>query len=239
LQRLAEQSIGTKDRVRQRALVLEQQQLICELKLLQEHVQQLDTEIIQIVERSREGQILTSIPPIGAIQAGAIIAAVGNVLNFEKAADLKAYFGWAPKREQSGVTLDRDRLSHAGTRTMKQMLFLIVAHAVQLPECEWAKLYARLVPRMCRYDERKQVYRGKVKVMARIAGQMTEMIYAFLKQDAEVLSQVAPGADPPPPMRYDAAIHQQHRNGGYRPLKSSGHSDKIVRLPEPDRCREP
>ena len=76
LQQLAAQSIGTKDLVRQRGLVLEQAQLIRELRLLQEHIQQLDREISQLVERSREGQILTSIPGIGIIQAAAIMAAI-------------------------------------------------------------------------------------------------------------------------------------------------------------------
>jgi transposase len=234
LQRLAAQTIGTKDIVRQRALVLEQGQLIRELQLLQEHVQQLDSEIVKLVELSREGQILISIPPIGPIQAAAIIAAIGNILNFEKAADLKAYFGWAPKREQSGSSLDRDQLSQRGTRSMKQMLFLIVASAIQ-KDCEWAKLYERLVPRMCRYDERKQAYRGKVKVMVRIAGQMTEMIYAFLKQDAELLSQLPAGTQPPAPMRYAREIHRRHRNGAYRPLKNTACQTKVMQLPNPDR----
>ena len=67
LQHLAAQSIGTKDLVRQRGLLLEQTQLIRELRLLQTHLQQLDTEICQLVEQSREGQILTSIPGIGTI----------------------------------------------------------------------------------------------------------------------------------------------------------------------------
>jgi transposase len=234
LQRLACQTIGTKDIVRQRTLVLEQSQLIRELQLLQEHVQQLDSEIVKLVEQSREGQILISIPPIGPIQAAAIIAAIGNIENFEQAAALKAYFGWAPKREQSGTSLDRDQLSHSGTRTMKQMLFLIVASAIQ-KDCEWAKLYERLVPRMCRYDERKRAYRGKVKVMVRIAGQMTEMIYAFLKHDAELLSQVPAGTEPPAPMRYDPDIQRSHRNGAYRPLKNTACHHKVMRLPTPDR----
>jgi len=56
LQHLASQSIGTKDVVRQRSLVLEQSQLIKELRLLQEHMQQLDTEVYKIVEQSREGK---------------------------------------------------------------------------------------------------------------------------------------------------------------------------------------
>jgi hypothetical protein len=96
LQQLAAQSIGTKDLLRQRGLVLEQAQFIRELRMLQEHIQQLDKEIRQLVERSREGQILTSIPGIGIIQAAAIMAAIGTILNFERASELKSYFGWAP-----------------------------------------------------------------------------------------------------------------------------------------------
>ncbi len=232
LQRLASQTIGTKDVVRQRGLVLEQQQLIRELRMLQEHVQQLDVEIVKLVEQSREGQILTSMPGIGPIQAAAIMAAIGNVLNFENGATLKAYFGWAPKREQSGSTLDRDQLAHTGTRTMKQTMFLVVANAIQRKECEWAKLYERLVPRMCSYDERKRTYRGKLKVLVRIAGQMTEMIYALLKQDAEVLSKTPPGETPPDPILYDPELHQRHRNGEYRPLKNTPPHRKVLQLPE-------
>src|SRR5581483_1773860 len=96
LQQLAASSIGTKDLVRQRGLVLEQGQLIRELRLLSEHIQQLDIEIEHLIEHSREGQILTAIPGIGKIQAAAILAAIGNILNFERVCDLKSYFGLAP-----------------------------------------------------------------------------------------------------------------------------------------------
>ena len=59
----------------------------------------------------------------------------------------------------------------------------------------------------------------QVKVFGRIAGQMIEMIYALLKKDAEVLSKVPPGVEPPEPMLYDPATYQAHRNGHYRSLK--------------------
>jgi transposase len=104
LQELAAQSIGTKDVARQRGLVLEQGLFIKELRLLQEHMERLDIEVAQIVEHSREGQILLSIPPIGPMCAAAILAAIGNIANFEDAGHLKAYFGWAPKRAQTGVS---------------------------------------------------------------------------------------------------------------------------------------
>jgi transposase len=153
LQRLACQSIGTKDLIRQRGLALEQSQLIRELRLFQEHVQQLDTEILAVVAHAREGQILTSIPGIGPIQAAAIIAAIGNVLNFATAAQLKAYCGWAPKVEQSGTSLDRAQLTSHGSRQLKNVFYLIVGHAIQ-QENAWARLYQRLVPKKCAYDER-------------------------------------------------------------------------------------
>jgi hypothetical protein len=114
---------------------------------------------------------------------------------------------------------------------MKQMLFLCVAHAIQL-DCEWAKLYERLVPKKCMYDERKRAYRGKLKVIGRIAGQMIEMVYALLKQDAEILSQIPQGQEPPPPILYDPEIHKRHRNGEYRPIKNVPRHRKVIRLPE-------
>src|SRR5262249_52502357 len=116
LQRLASQSIGVKDLVRQRGLVVEQRQLIRELALLQEHVQELETEIRAVVTQTREGRILTSIPGIGPIPAAAILAAIGNILNFETAARLKSYCGWAPEVESSGISRDRVRLTPHGSR---------------------------------------------------------------------------------------------------------------------------
>ena len=104
LQQLATESIGTKDVARQRGLVLEQGLLIKELRLMQEHMERLDMEVTQIVEHSREGQILLSIPPISPMCAAAILATIGHIANFEDAGHLKSYFGWAPKRAQTGVS---------------------------------------------------------------------------------------------------------------------------------------
>jgi transposase len=96
LQQLAQQSIGTKDAARVRGLVFEQKQLIEELSLIHTHVEQLETEITQIVEQSREGKILTSIPGVGTIPAVAIFASIGSIANFQSAPALKAYFDGHP-----------------------------------------------------------------------------------------------------------------------------------------------
>src|SRR6266571_8881753 len=103
-----------------------------ELRLIQDHLEVLQTEMSAIVNNCREGQRLLSLPPIGGIQAATIIATVGNIANFEKASELKAYFGWAPKRNQTGTSFDRTTLSKRGVRPMKQMLFLMAVRATMV-----------------------------------------------------------------------------------------------------------
>ncbi len=113
---------------------------------------------------------------------------------------------------------------------MKQMLFLMAARATIL-ECEWARIYQRLLPRLATYDERTKDYRGKLRVIGRIAGQMASMIFALLKTDYETLSQLPSGQEPPPPMLYDPAIHRKHQEGHYRSLKPGTYPRKIIQLP--------
>jgi transposase len=145
LQRLAKQSIGVTEPAQVRGLVMAQKQLIVELKLLEEHLVQLETEIVQIVEHSREGKILTSISGIGPMAAAMLIATIGNIANFERPAQLKSYFGWAPRVAQSGVTLNWARLSPRGVRYTKWAMYLIVWRAIQW-DSEWKEIYERLLP---------------------------------------------------------------------------------------------
>ena len=229
LQQLAIESIGTKDVARQRGLVLEQGLLIKELRLIQEHMERLDMEVGQIIEHSREGHILLSIPPICPLYAAAILATIGHIGNFEDAAHLKAYFGWAPKRAQTGVSFDRTSLTKGGSREMKKIMYLVAWNAIKT-ETEWANLYKRLVPRLCPYDERTQTYKGKAKAVGHVIGRLITLIYALLKQDDETLSHLAPGTPPPEPVLYDPEVHRHHRTGHYQPLRKTLPENRIVHV---------
>lgn len=90
-------------------LLLEQELLIKELRLMQTHLEQLEEEIYHIVEYCREGKILLSIPPVTPLAAATILATIGHIANFEDAGHLKSYFGWAPKGAQTGVSFDWER----------------------------------------------------------------------------------------------------------------------------------
>lgn len=232
LQHLAAQSIGTKNLARQRSLLLEQSLLIKELRLIQGHLEQLDMEIAQIVEQSREGQILLSIPPVSPMFAAAILATVGHIVNFEDAGHLKSYFGWAPRRTQTGVSFDRASLTKGGSREMKQVMYLIAWKAIT-SETAWASLYQRLVPRLCTFDEKTQTYKGKGKAIGHVIGRLITLISALLRQDYETLSHLPPGMKPPEPVLYDPELHKRHRSGHYRPIRTERAANRMVQIEPP------
>jgi hypothetical protein len=229
LQQLAAQSIGTKGLARQRGLLLEQELLIKELRLIQDHLERLEGEICQIVEQCREGKILLSIPPISPLAAATMLATIGHIANFENAGRLKSYFGWAPKRAQTGVTFDRTRLTSGGSREMKRVMYLVAWNAIK-GETEWASLYKRLVPRLCTYDERTQAYKGRGKAVGHVIGRLITLIYALLRQDHEMLSHLAPGTHPPEPVLSERELHRQHRIGHYQPLRKKLPENRIVHV---------
>src|SRR5207248_1837124 len=99
-----------------------------------------------------------------------------------------------------------------------------------------ARIYQRLLPRLCTYDQSVRDYRGKKKGLGRRAGQMASLIYALLKTDQETLSQVPPGASPPPAMLSDPEIHRKHQEGSYRSLKPNTLPRKILQLPSKSSC---
>src|SRR6266496_1948816 len=192
-------------------------------------LQQLETEMIQVVEHCREGKILTSLPGIGPQAAATLIATIGTIANFERAAQLKSYFGWVPKVAQSGSSLDWTRLSPRGVRQMKQTMYLIVWRAIQW-DAEWKQMYERLISSKCRYDERTRRLIGREKVIGRLAGQMTCVIFTLLKKDQELLAHLSPGVEPPPPPLYDPELHRQHRLGQYQPSHSAGKFPQLIQL---------
>jgi transposase len=230
LQRLAAATIGSRDAARLRGLLFEQHQLIEEYHLIRRHLESLESEMMQVVEHSREGQILTSIPGIGPLQAAILVALIGTIANFEKPAQLKSYCGWVPAISQSGTTLDQVRLSPRGARLLKPTIYLAVWKAIRM-DCEWARLYERLVPIKCRYDEKRRAYIGRGRVIGRIAGQMLSVAYTLLKQDQETVSRLSPDASLPEPVLYDPAIHRKHRAGQYQTPLSGQKPSKLIELP--------
>ncbi len=230
LQLLAADSIGVRTEARVRGLVFEQSQLIEELQLLTRHLDALEEEIEDVVATCREGQILTSIPGIGAIPAAAIIASIGAIANFSRVTQLKAYFGWAPLIAQSGSSHNRARLTPRGSRLMKRTMYLAAWKSIQVEGSEFRQLYEKLIPRKCRYDERLGRYVGRDRVLGRIVGQLISVIYALLKREELALRAARTGHSLTEPELYDATRHHRDRSGAY-PGTEKRAADKLIGLP--------
>lgn len=230
LQQLAAKTIGTKDPARLRGLTFEQGQLIAELELLQLHLEQIDAEIAHVIEHSREGKILTSIPGVSPLFAAMIIASIGTIATFERVTQLQSYFGWAPRVAQSGSSVYPVGLTPRGHRQMKATMMLIVWQVIRHPDNEWARIDARLVQRTCGVNEKTRESTGRMKVVGRIAGQIISTIFTLLKQDQELLARLPSGTKPPEPALYDPDVHRRHCAGEYRASVRSKPSN-IIELP--------
>lgn len=206
LPELARATIGTRNVARIASLTIEQRMLIAELRLLLTHTEELDGTISSIVTSSREGQILTSLPGVGAVHAALLLSTIGSIANFESASKLRGFVGWVPRQTQTGTSIDTTTLSKSGNAHLKRMLYLAVINAVRY-DPSWKLLYDRLVARKCPYDAKLKRHRGKMKVIGRIAGQMTTVIYTLLKRDHDLLQSLKGGEEPPAPTLYSVDRH--------------------------------
>jgi transposase len=201
LQDLAASTIGTRDRDRHASMLIEQRQLIAELRLMNAHIDELDRETERLITGSREGVILTSFPGIGAVQAAKLLAGIGSIANFADARHLRSYLGWSPRSTQTGTSQDSSVLSKGGNPMLKQTLYLITMTAIRI-DPHWKSKYTRMVARKCSYDGRKKQYVGKMKVIGHIAGQITGLLYRLLRKDHDLLQIAPPGGELPAPDLY-------------------------------------
>lgn len=224
LQELARLSIGVTAPARVEGLVIEQQQLIEAMQMMRGQLDGLDQKIEAIVATSREGKILLSFPMVGIIHAGTILASTGNIRNFPRVADFRKYCGWAPQDSQTGVSFDHSNMGKTGSRLLRQTFFLLTMNVIQKDNV-WSRLYQRLLPVKCAYDARTHTYKGRMRVVGRVAGQMIGVMYVLLKRDADLVDSLEPGAPLPEPELYDAEVH-----AGTRSKREPAELDKQARM---------
>lgn len=230
LQELARLSIGVTASARVAALIIEQQQLIETVQMLRAQLDALDEKIEALVRGSREGKILLSFPLVGTIHAGTILSVIGNIRNFPRETDLRKYCGWAPQGFQTGITFDRSNMGKTGSRLLRQTFFLLTMSAIARKDTVWSKLYQRLLPIKCAYDARTETYKGRMRVVGRVAGQMIGVMYTLLKRDANLVDSLEPGAPLPEPDLYDPEIHAGSKaNKSQQALTNESDTEKIVR----------
>jgi len=96
--------------------------LFADLRQLEQRIGDVTREIEAIASREDVARRLMTIPGIGALGATALLAAVGNGRQFQKARDLAAWLGLVPREYSTGGKQKLLGISKRGNRYVRKLL---------------------------------------------------------------------------------------------------------------------
>lgn len=143
-----------------------------ELRLIEEHLVQLDLEMAQLLARHHDAvQRLAEVPGLGADSAQQIIAEVGaTAATFPSPKHLASWMGACPGSEQS-AGVNYSHRCPKGNRQMRRVLNQAANAAVKAKGTIFAIIYRRLVPRL-----------GHGQAIGAIAHRLCRLIWKILHQ---------------------------------------------------------
>ena len=120
-----------------------------ELRLIEEHIQQLDSEMARMLEKHQAAvERLAAVPGLGVDSAQQIIAEVGpEAATFSSSKRLASWVGACPGDKQSAGVSYSHR-SPKGNRQMRRILNQAALAAVKTKGSIFELVYRRLVPRL-------------------------------------------------------------------------------------------
>ncbi|WIW50362.1 IS110 family transposase (plasmid) [Bradyrhizobium sp. 62B] len=96
--------------------------LFADLRRLEERIREVTQEIEAVADREDVTRRLMTIPGIGALGATAVLAAIGDGLQFRKARDLAAWLGLVPRQYSTGGKETLFGVSKRGNRYLRKLL---------------------------------------------------------------------------------------------------------------------
>jgi transposase len=107
------------------------QELVTQIEALNARIDPLEREIVSQVRSSDAGRRLASIPGVGPITAGAILATVADPAGFRSARHFATWLGFAPRQKSSGGKQRLGRISKQGNRYLRTLLILGAANVLR------------------------------------------------------------------------------------------------------------
>lgn len=96
--------------------------LRAEWRTLDTRIEALNSEFVDTARHDETMRRLTTIPGIGALNATAMVAAVGNGSGFEKARDLGAWLGLVPRQHSTGGKARLFGITKRGNKYLRTLL---------------------------------------------------------------------------------------------------------------------
>lgn len=102
-----------------------------QIEALDARLERLDDEIVVQVRSSEAGRRLTSIPGVGPITAGALLAMVSDPSGFRSARHFATWLGLGPRHDSTGGKQRFGRISKKGNRYLRTLLILGAANVLR------------------------------------------------------------------------------------------------------------
>jgi transposase len=102
-----------------------------QIEALDARLSRLDEEIVAQVRSSEAGRRLTSIPGVGPITAGALLAMVPDPAGFRSARHFATWLGLGPRHDSTGGKQRFGRISKKGNRYLRTLLILGAANVLR------------------------------------------------------------------------------------------------------------
>ena len=97
-------------------------------------------------QMGRDAKLLQTIPGVGMLTAATVLAELGDLRRFERAAQLSSFTGLAPLIRESGTSVKRrTRISKAGNNQIRKGLYMAALHWTHKPEEGLGIFYKKLV----------------------------------------------------------------------------------------------
>ena len=176
-----------------------------ELRVLEDHLDQLNQELAQLLRAHQEGvQRLAEVPGLGVDSAQQIIAEVGaTAATFPSGKHLSSWVGACPGDEESAGVNDSHR-SPKGNRQMRRLLNQAANAAVKTKGSIFEGVYRRLVPRL-----------GHAQAIGAVAHRLCRLIWKILHQGV-AYEERGPAVTKQRAQRRAAKMIRELRTLGYR-----------------------
>lgn len=120
------------------------------MEATQRTIKRIEAEIKNLLNReyeiSRDIELLMSIPGVGLITATAVLAELGDLRRFARAAELASFVGLAPQIQESGTSVrGKPRISKAGNSVIRRSLYMATLTWTTKPNEGLGIVYARFV----------------------------------------------------------------------------------------------
>jgi transposase len=107
------------------------QEFVGQIEALNARIDPLEQEIVSQVRTSEAGRRLASVPSVGPIIAGALLAMVPDPGGFRSARHFATWLGFAPRQKSTGGKQRLGSISKRGNRHLRSLLILGAANVLR------------------------------------------------------------------------------------------------------------